>query len=406
MARWPSLPAVGRDGGFILTPKPIAFIFYVTKMEQSGFDFMEPDWTLRKISLAPKGSKGVALIMVLWVVTILSVVALEFCFAMRTEINITKNFKEELQLYAMAEGGIQRAITELIYKNDSRIQQMRKAQKPEEAPPEQKEWVTDGRPYRLAFDQGSCEIRIMSEAGKININLVSESTLRKIIGQLGLEGEKRDIVVDSILDWRDPDDFYRTNGAENEYYQSLKEPYFCKNGNLSSIEELLLIRGVTPALFYGIKGIKKEEAIGKGEEEMKVNRTGLKDIFSIYSPQELVDINSATSPVLSFLLGIPKELAQLIVKAREEKGFEHQQDLLQRVPEVSPFLGEIGGLIVFRSTTTYYTIESRAKPKEGDSIRGLKMVVKIDPREKKGYKVIQWVDTLIERSVGPEQTSQ
>ena len=99
----------------------------------------------------------------------------------------------------------------------------------------------------------------MSEAGKVNINLVSESTLRKIIGQLGLEGEARDIVVDSILDWRDPDDFSRLNGAENDYYQSLKEPYYCKNGNLDSIEELLLVRGVTPDLFYGRKGIKKEE---------------------------------------------------------------------------------------------------------------------------------------------------
>ena len=47
----------------------------------------------------------------------------------------------------------------------------------------------------------------MGEAGKVNINTVSEATLRKIIGQMGLEGEARDVVVDSILDWRDPDDF-------------------------------------------------------------------------------------------------------------------------------------------------------------------------------------------------------
>jgi general secretion pathway protein K len=51
----------------------------------------------------------------------------------------------------------------------------------------------------------------MSEAGKVNINLVSESLLRKIIGNLGLEGEQRDIVVDSIMDWRDPDDSTRSS---------------------------------------------------------------------------------------------------------------------------------------------------------------------------------------------------
>src|SRR4030042_3307387 len=235
-----------------------------------------------------KTQKGVALIMVLWIIAILSVVVLEFCFGMRTEVNITKNFKDELHPSAMAEGGVGRANLELSYKHDAKVQQLRKTWKAEEIPPEKKEWVTDGRPYLLPLHQEVCEIRIMSEAGKININTVSEITLRKVMGNLGLEVEARDIVVDSIMDWRDPDDFYRVNGAENDYYQSLKEPYNCKNGNLDSIEELLLVRGVTSDLFYGRKEIKK------GEEGIKVDRVGLKDIFSIYSSGEQIDINSAT----------------------------------------------------------------------------------------------------------------
>jgi len=334
-----------------------------------------------------RNSKGVALVMVLWVVAILSVVVLEFCFAMRTEVNIAKNYKEELQLYAMAEGGVQRAVTELIYTLDPRIHQMRKTLNPDEISPAEREWVTDGRPYLLPFDLGECEIRVMSEAGKININLVSESLLRKIMGNLGLEEEQRDIVVDSIMDWRDPDDLRRLNGAENDYYQSLKEPYYCKNGSLDSIEELLLIRGVTSDLFNGGK-VKEKEDGSKGYSP------GLKDIFSIYSPMGQIDINSATPAALRAVLGIPSEIARRIVKAREEKTFENQPDLLQRVPELVPFFGEVGTLIVFQSTTPYYTIESRAKNKEGGSNRGLKVVVKIDPKEKKNYKIIQWVDRL------------
>jgi general secretion pathway protein K len=229
----------------------------------------------------------------------------------------------------------------------------------------------------------------MSEAGKININTVSERTLRKIVSQLGLEGEKRDIAVDSILDWRDPDDLYRVNGAENDYYQSLKEPYNCKNGNLDAIEELLLVRGVTPELFYGRK------RINKGEEEGKSDQVGLKDIFSIYSAGEQIDINSATPIVLRYVLGVPDEVSRQIVKAREDKAFENQRDLLQRTPELSPFIEEIGRLIVYRSVTPYYTIESRAKSKQGGGSRGLKTIVKIDQNEKKGYKIIQWVDVLL-----------
>ena len=329
-----------------------------------------------------------ALIMVLWVIAVLSVIVLEFSFAMRTEVNITQNYKQELQLYAMAEGGVQRAIAELVYKHDTRVQQKRKPLDAAKTPPANREWVADGRPYSLPFDQGVCEVRIMSEAGKININLVSESMLRKIMGNLGLEGEIKDIIVGSIMDWRDPDDFYRVNGAENAYYQSLKEPYHCKNGNLDSIEELLLVRGITPDLFYGKKG--------KGEEEKsKVHQIGLKDIFSIYSPTQQIDINSATPAALRGFLGIPFEMAQRIAKARESKEFENQQDLLQRVPELSPFLGEIGMPIAFQSTTPYYTIESRAKNKEGGSNRGIKGIIKIDPTEKAYYKIIQWVDVLL-----------
>jgi general secretion pathway protein K len=291
----------------------------------------------------------------------------------------------------MAEGGVQRAVTELIYKQDARVQQVRKTLLSQEASSDNnnKEWVADGRSYPLLFNQGTCDIRIMSEAGKLNINLVSEATLRKIIGQLGLEGEARDVVVDSILDWRDPDDFSRLNGAENDYYQSLKEPYYSKNGNLDSIEELLLVRGVTPDLYYGKKGTNKE---GEGSSE----RIGLKDIFSIYAIGEQIDINSATPLMLKVVLGIPDEVSQQITKARQERSFDNQQDLIQRVPELSPFLGDIGRIILFRSGISYYTIECRAKLKEGETVRGLRTIVKIDPAEKEGYKIIQWVDTLVD----------
>jgi general secretion pathway protein K len=333
-------------------------------------------------------SPGVALIMVIWVLAVLSVIVFEFSFAMRTEVSATKNYQEDLQLYALAEGGIQRAIAELVYKNDARIQQWRKNQKLEEIPAEQQEWVTDGREYKVAFDRGECAVRVMGEAGKVNVNVVSENMLRKIVGNLGLEAEEKDKIVDSILDWRDPDDFVRMNGAENDYYHSLPEPYDCKNGNLDSIEELLLVKGVTPQLFYG-KKIKEE-----GVEEEKSEIVGLKDIFSIYAPGEQIDINSAPLPVLKVVLGIPFAVARQIITAREEKGFENLQDLQQRVPELAPFIANMGQLVVFRATTPYYTVESRAKKKEGTLVRGIKGILKVDPREKAGYKVVHWVDAL------------
>jgi len=108
-----------------------------------------------------------------------------------------------------------------------------------------------------------------------------------------------------------------------------------------------------------------------------------------------VDINSAAIPVLKAVLGLPTEVARSIVTGREEKGFLNQQDLVLRVPELAPFIAEAGKLIVYQSATPYYTIESKGKGKEGGSVQGIKVVVKIDPSDKNGYKIVQWVDRLL-----------
>jgi hypothetical protein len=125
----------------------------------------------------------------------------------------------------------------------------------------------------------------------------------------------------------------------------------------------------------------------------------LKDIFSIYSLGGQIDINSATSVALKMILGIPEGLSQKVVKAREEKAFDNQLDLLQRVPELRPFFEgdpERQSLILYGKTiiTSYYSIESRARMKEGEMARGLKVIVKIDSKEKEGYKFVQWMDRL------------
>jgi type II secretory pathway component PulK len=59
-------------------------------------------------------------------------------------------------------------------------------------------------------------------------------------------------IADSILDWLDEDSDPRPNGSELEYYSVLPTPYAPKNGPIDSVEELLLVRGVTPELLFGI----------------------------------------------------------------------------------------------------------------------------------------------------------
>ena len=68
---------------------------------------------------------------------------------------------------------------------------------------------------------------------------------------MALPGMSED-VADAILDFVDADDETREYGAERDYYSQLPTPYAPVNGPLQSIEQLLLVRGVTPQLLFGL----------------------------------------------------------------------------------------------------------------------------------------------------------
>jgi hypothetical protein len=99
----------------------------------------------------------------------------------------------------------------------------------------------------------------------IRYGLEDESTRLNLNTLLALEGQQADSaktlllslpnmteeVAEAILDWIDPDDEPRALGAEIDHYSGLSPAYKPKNGPLDTVEELLLVRGVTPELLFG-----------------------------------------------------------------------------------------------------------------------------------------------------------
>jgi DNA uptake protein ComE-like DNA-binding protein len=74
-------------------------------------------------------------------------------------------------------------------------------------------------------------------------------------------------IADAILDWLDEDHDSRLLGAERDYYSSQDPPYAPRNGPIGSIEELLLVRDVTPALLFGAD-LNRNTGIEAGEEPL------------------------------------------------------------------------------------------------------------------------------------------
>ncbi len=95
---------------------------------------------------------------------------------------------------------------------------------------------------------------VEDESTKLNLNTLMFAE-KQVPGSgrtllMALPGMTEDI-ADAILDYIDEDEDQRELGAESDYYTSLTPPYACKNGPLETVDELLLVKGVTPELLYG-----------------------------------------------------------------------------------------------------------------------------------------------------------
>lgn len=99
----------------------------------------------------------------------------------------------------------------------------------------------------------SMRFGLTPEAGKLNINSADEEEVRRLFEAvlIDLDLQNWEELLEAFLDWRDPDDEMRPAGAESDYYTALVPGYYAKNGNLDTIDELLLVKGFSSAVLWG-----------------------------------------------------------------------------------------------------------------------------------------------------------
>lgn len=326
----------------------------------------------------------------IWVLALLSVIVGEFCYAMRAQVNITRNFKEKTEAYYVAKAGIMQAIYELI-RIETNPFQSPVAEETEPLDEEKIDWRINVKIPDISFGAGAFSVIIENEAGKININRADQNLLRMMLNNFDLEDIDKDIIVDSIMDWRDKDDLKRLHGAEDDYYQSLPEPYRARNDDFESVEELLLVRGVTPEIFHG--GLKDmvtvytEKHLGTPFPGQRQRMAGRRTAFSY----DRVNINFASEAMLRAFPQMTEALVQEIIEFRKEKDLA-MPDVLEIVgpgayAEMAPYITTSRD-----AKSPFFTIVSEGKFQDGPVKHRLKVVLKIDARAEKKYKILKWVD--------------
>jgi len=300
--------------------------------------------------------EGIALLLVLWILTILMLLVFSFSYMARTETYATMAYKSGTEKKFFAEAGLDRGIMEIFY---------RQFYKDQTVDIEGREiWKTDDTPYQGQIGDGLYTVRITNEEGKVDINTASEVVLKNLFINMGIQAEEADTIVDSIMDWKDPDDLHRIHGAESDYYMSLPNPYKAKDADFETLEELLLVKGMTSEILYGTK-----------------DKKGAIDFLTIHSGQGEIDINAAPKEVLMSIPGITPGLADAIIDKRKDMEIKNLAEFA--LPQESlryVSVGEGGS-----SAYTIDSIGSKGTEKGGYAIRA---TVKISGQD--NYQIVYY----------------
>jgi general secretion pathway protein K len=328
------------------------------------------------------GECGIILIALLWIFVALAAIVLSFARESRVEIATVRNTQSLEKAYYIARAGV----AETIYRiaQDSLAPQTQQSTLVEDQPTPLERGVLTAE-----FGDGQFRADIQDESGKVDVNNVAEDQLLPLILATGIPEADASVISDSILDWRDSDDFSRANGAESEYYQALETPYAAKNGRINAIEELLLVRGVTPEYFYGLPE--------KTEDGNIVYKYGLARCFTVYSNSSSgaagagriqINVNYAPLPVLLAIPGMTQDTAERIIANRP---FQDTRAISDAIP------GSLSSeTLQYLSTqlTNIYTLNVTASVANSKVRRVIRTIVRLDTSRPNYHQILYWNENV------------
>ena len=193
----------------------------------------------------------------------------------------------------------------------------------------------------LGLKGGRFEIVIVDEDSKINVNLGASNDIahmrlaKELMGKmqniaLNPLFEKKDsrgdyqdrlTICSAIIDWADTDenrfscDFTQSapsgNAAEDySYYQLLKKPYRIKNAPYDSLEELHMVRGVDDDFWAAVvdpdpPNPKKRNFTVWGQGTINVNSANAETLFAIIcSGAPKADMCNDPTQMMTFIMGV------------------------------------------------------------------------------------------------------
>ncbi len=179
------------------------------------------------------GERGVVLILAVFAAVLLSVLAVGITTAVRVELLASRTSLDRMQSLFLAQAGVSEARALLLY-DDPGVDSLLDS------------WGSESElqlDLPNALGPGYYRVRVHDACGRIDVNEADDFMLARVTGD--------PTVAAAIVDWRDRGSMQSSDGAEQEFYAALGSPYAPRNGPFQTLGELLLVRGVTPEMFFG-----------------------------------------------------------------------------------------------------------------------------------------------------------
>lgn len=320
----------------------------------SGIPLPHGRGSVRVLSRARKHAetrrRGGALLAVLWLSAALAAIAFSLANTVRGEVERTSTVVDSLRSYYLATGAIQRTVLYML-----------RAPQPSR--------------LSLSFPGGDALVEVIPEAAKLNVNQAPAEDLFRLLLNLGVPQDRAREITLGILDWRAPAPPGQLSPFDH-FYASLAPTFRARHASFEEIEELLLIKGMTPDIYYGTQ-----------------DRRGLNGCLSVFGSIGPVDANTADPAVLA-TIGLSPEAAAALVERRRVMPFRNPAELGAFIQGAGPGAARLrlGGNSIF---TVRATARLRlANSQLSDLRRTAAALVKImPPGYDAPYHILRWYDT-------------
>jgi general secretion pathway protein K len=231
----------------------------------------------------------------MWMSAALAAIALALAASVRLETARASTNSDGLRAWYLASGSVERGIQWMMWGPGYRY--------PDGAP---RFWEPNTPRMYVSYPSGEATIEMIPEMSKFNINTISETDLTRLVATLTQNPAQIQQVVAGVLSWRG------SGGGAPIFAPG--QTFQPRGASFEEIEELLLVPGVTPELYYG-----SYETDAQGR---LYPQGGLRDSLSVWGSNGPFDLNTV-SPAILETLGAPPAIIPLVLARRTQKPFRN-----------------------------------------------------------------------------------